>query len=110
VVATQAVAVAAASIDGRWEGTVNTPNGDLQLSFNLKAEGEKLTGTFEGPGGEVPIGEGKIKGEELSFQVALGDTVITHEGKLAGETISMKSHGPWGDSEFTLKRVAPKKP
>jgi len=25
-----------------------------------------------------------------------------------GDTIAMKSHGPWGDSQFTLKRAAKK--
>lgn len=98
----------AAAVDGRWEGTVNGPNGELKLVFNFKADGEKLTGTVEGPAGELQISDGKIKGDDLSFKISFGDTVITHEGKLAGETISMKSHGPWGDAEFSLKRAEQK--
>ena len=98
----------AAAIDGRWEGTVKGPNGEFNLVFNFKAEGEKLTGTVEGPGGELQISDGKIKGDDLTFSVKFGDNVITHEGKLVGETISMKSRGPWGEAEFSLKRAAKK--
>lgn len=98
----------AASVDGRWEGKISGPNGEFTLFFNFKADGEKLTGTVEGPGGSLQLNDGKIKGDDLTFSVRIGDAVITHEGKLDGETIKMKSHGPWGDAEFSLKRAAQK--
>lgn len=98
-----------ADFNGRWEGTVKGPNGeDIPLVFNFKAEGEKLTGTIETPMGEQQISEGKIKGEEIWFAVEFGDTKITHQGKMAGDVINVKSHGPWGDGEFTLKHPAKK--
>jgi hypothetical protein len=108
VLCSLAVVCQAAAVDGRWEGTVSGPNGDFALVFNFKADGEKLTGTVAGPGGEIPISDGKIKGDDLTFKVQVGDDVITHEGKLEGETIKIKSHAPWGDAEFTLKRAAKK--
>jgi hypothetical protein len=99
----------AADFNGRWEGAPKLPNGDeIKLFFNFKVEGEKLTGTFETPNGDVPLTDCKVKDDQIWFTVTLGDTKITHEGKIAGENINMKSHGPWGDSEFVLKR-SPKK-
>lgn len=103
-----AVVCLAAPVDGRWEGKLSGPNGEFTLRFNFKADGEKLTGTVEGPGGSLQLNDGKIKGDDITFSVQIGDAVITHEGKLDGETIKMRSHGPWGDAEFSLKRVAQK--
>jgi hypothetical protein len=99
----------ATDFNGRWEGTVKGQNGeDFPLVFNFKVEGEKLTGTIETPMGEQPIKDGKVKGEEIWFTVEFGDSKITHEGKMAGDAINVKSHGPWGDGEFTLKHPAKK--
>jgi hypothetical protein len=99
----------AADIAGAWEGTVQGPQGDFNLVFHFTVDGEKLGGTVDGPGGAMNITKGTIKGDDLAFNVDLdANTTITHEGKVNGETIAMKSHGPWGDSQFTLKRAANK--
>ena len=103
------IAARAADVAGAWEGTVQGPQGDFNLRFNFTVDGEKLGGTVEGPGGTMNITKGTIKGDDMAFNVDLdANTTITHEGKVNGETIAMKSHGPWGDSQFTLKRAAKK--
>ena len=98
----------AADLNGRWEGAINGPNGEIKLVFTLKVEGDKLTGTVESPRGERPITDGKVKGDEFSFKVTAGDNVITYLGKVAGETLNVKVQGPWGEGEMTLKRAAAK--
>ena len=101
--------VYAGDLNGRWEGKMPNPNGDeMTITFTFKVEGEQLTGSVEGPAGDLPISEGKVKGDELSFKVELNDTAITHQGKVSGDTIALKVQGPWGDSEMTLKRVVGK--
>ena len=101
--------VYAGDLDGRWEGKMVNPNGEeFTLIFNFKVEGDKLTGNVEGPAGELPITEGKVDGDNFSFKVKLDDNVIDHQGRISGDTINMKSHGPWGDSEMTLKRTPAK--
>ena len=35
----------AADVTGKWVGNVETPNGPLELTYDLKADGETLTGT-----------------------------------------------------------------
>ena len=32
----------AADVDGKWTGTMNTPNGDVPVSFTFKADGAKV--------------------------------------------------------------------
>ena len=99
----------AADVAGTWEGTVQSPQGDFNLTFHFTVDGEKLGGTVDGPGGAMTITKGTIKGDDMAFNVDLdANTTITHEGKVNGETIAMKSHGPWGDSAFTLKRAEKK--
>jgi hypothetical protein len=103
------LAVYAADLNGRWEGKMANPNGDdIAISFTFKVDGEKLTGSVEGPAGELPLEEGKVKGDEISFVVKFGDNTINHQGKVSGDSINLKVQGPWGDSEMTLKRIADK--
>ncbi len=35
----------AADVTGKWVGSVDTPNGPLEVTYELKADGETLTGT-----------------------------------------------------------------
>lgn len=104
-----AVVVAAAEVDGRWQGTMSGPNGDMTLTFKFKAEGTTLTGSVETPNGEQPISDGKVDGNKITFKIQFGDNVIDHQGTVSGDTIQLKSTGPWGESEMTLKRVAEEK-
>jgi hypothetical protein len=104
-----AAVVAAADLNGRWEAKIAGPDGDFDLVFTFTVDGERLGGTVDGPGGTLQISNGTIKGDAIAFDVKLeGDATITHEGTVKGDEIAMKSKGPWGESEFTLKRAAKK--
>jgi hypothetical protein len=109
LIASSAVICLAADFNGRWEGSITTPNGDVQIVFNFKVDGAKLTGAVEGPNGDVPIEEGKVDGDKISFKTHLNDAEVDHQGTLSGDTIDLKVQGPWGDSEMTLKRLEEKK-
>ena len=62
----------AADVDGKWSGTLEGPMGAVQIGFTFKADGATLTGTTSGPdGGELPIKNGKIDGDKISFVVTL---------------------------------------
>jgi hypothetical protein len=101
-----ATTVLATDVTGRWEGTVQGPQGEFSLVFNFTVEGETLGGTVDGPGGTLDITNGIIKGDEMSFNVILDSAnTITHEGKIGADSIAIKAHAPWGDSEYTLKRT-----
>ena len=99
----------AGDFNGRWEGSISTPNGDMQIFFNFKVDGTKLTGTVESPNGDIPIEDGKVEGDKISFKTSFNDAKINHEGTLSGDTIDLKVEGPWGESQMTLKRAEAKK-
>jgi len=83
-------------ITGTWKSSFTNQNGQVRESvFKLKAEGEKLTGTVSGRQNDTAIEQGKIKGEEISFQVTRefngNKMVIKYTGKVGGDTIKGKS-------------------
>jgi hypothetical protein len=117
-----ALCVFAADVTGKWTGQVQGRNGSQDVTFNLKADGSKLTGTVTGGmggrgggGGAAQaheISDGKIEGSNISFTVKVefnGQArTTTYTGTLAGDELKMKStrEGRNGaqTSEFTLKR------
>lgn len=65
-----ATPAAAADVDGRWTGSLETPMGVVPVTFVFKAEGERLTGHMLGMEGmEIQITNGKIEGDKISYQV-----------------------------------------
>lgn len=67
-----AVPAFAADVDGKWTGTMSTPGGDFPITFNFKADGAKLTGSMTGMDGmEIPIANGKVDGNQISYSVTV---------------------------------------
>lgn len=89
----------AAGIDGKWNATVDGgPAGPVELQFDLKAEGEKLTGSLAAP--MMPatqISDGVVKGEDVSFTLAVAmmegapPLVIKYAGKVKGDELNLVS-------------------
>jgi hypothetical protein len=48
------------------------PNGSRDVTLNLKADGNTLTGTISGRQGETPIKDRKIKGAHMQSLTRLG--------------------------------------
>ncbi|MCC7400883.1 MAG: hypothetical protein IT214_05310 [Chitinophagaceae bacterium] len=70
-------------LDGRWTGAITTPDGTyLDVAYNFITNDEKLTGTADSPVGQVSIDNGKISGNNFSFEVTVNGTVYPHKGVL----------------------------
>jgi hypothetical protein len=102
----------AADISGKWTGDMPGRGGDtMPATFNFKADGDKLTGTMTGPQGDVPLQEGKISGDNVSFSTTLdfgGNSVkIVYKGTVSGDTMKMsrEREGSGQPREFTIKRA-----
>lgn len=83
-------------LNGTWKSSYTNQNGQARETvFKLTGEGEKLTGTVSGRNNDTAIEEGKIKGEEVLFQVTRefngNKMVIKYSGKVSGDTITGKS-------------------
>ena len=80
---------------GTWKWSFTGQNGQTrEVTLKLKLEGDKLSGTVSGRGGETAIEEAKLKGEEISFQVTRefnGNKVTSkYAGKISGDAIKGK--------------------
>jgi hypothetical protein len=95
-------------VSGRWVGSVDTPDGPLELTYELKVEGETLSGTVTSAMGTVALSNGKVSGPKLTYDVQIEMGTITHEATVndAGDEIAVKATGDWGTSEYVVKRVA----
>lgn len=79
------VAVALAGpIDGKWTGKLND---DYALTLNLKAEGDKLTGTIGNNDGDLPINDGKVTGNSFSFTTEYQGSKLPIKGRVEGEKL-----------------------
>jgi hypothetical protein len=84
----------AADIDGKWAGSIDSPNGQINVGFTFKADGAKLTGTTTGPdGAEVAIKDGKIEGNNVTFKVSLDfggmPLELNYKGVMAGTDMKL---------------------
>ncbi len=101
----------AQSINGKWKGEMQGPNGAFDLTFNFHVTGDSLTGSVDSQMGETPISNGKYNDSTFTFDVSFNDMTIHHECTVTSDsTISMKAEGMQGQPmELILKRVADEK-
>ena len=95
----------AADITGRWLGSVSTPNGDFELVYNFQVQGETLTGALTTPGGDLPISEGKITGDNFTFTMTFNENPVAYRGTVKGDTIVLTSNWGGQDRELILTRA-----
>lgn len=84
----------AAGVDGKWEAAVESPMGPMTLTFDLKADGEMLSGTIANEMmGESKIRDGKIADGKISFVQIMrrGEREIEfkYEGAVSGDTMEL---------------------
>ena len=107
---TAAHAFAATDVTGTWSGDMAGPNGDaFHLSFTFKQDGAKLTGSVLGPQGDpLPISDGVVTSDKISFTVSFNGMTIKHEGVVTGDEIKLTTKADGGDfppSEIKLTRA-----
>jgi hypothetical protein len=127
LVALCAVTAAAADVSGKWVAQIPGRMGDpMEVTFNLKAAGDKVTGTVSTQFGDQDISEGKLSGDDIAFTTVMefGDMKMkfTYKGKVAGTEMKLVREmqflgtppegGPGGPGggppkpvEFTAKKV-----
>jgi hypothetical protein len=106
-------------IDGKWNATVDGgPGGPVELVLQFKAEGEKLTGDISAAmmPEAMPISDGVIKGENLSFKLSLTmmegapPLVINYTGTLKGDDLTLKSVMDMGQGPVETVVAAKRQP
>src|SRR5689334_25200257 len=114
-------ALCAADVTGKWtseQPSFRQGGNPTTVTLNLKAEGGKLTGTRSQPGRdgnvmEVPISEGKINGDNISFKTVQeynGNSFTTeYSGTVSGSEIKLKVSRPGRDGNTMTNEVTAKK-
>lgn len=109
-IALGSVTALAADFNGKWTAQVETPRGTQTMTFNFHVDGAKLTGTVTTPRGDSEISNGKVDGDNISFDVVRNfngnEFKISYTGKADGAD-SIKFSSQFGDRparEFTAKR------
>jgi hypothetical protein len=105
------VSAFAADVDGKWTGSVSTPNGDFPVTFNFKADGAMLNGSMSGPdGGDIAIKDGKVDGANISFWLSIdfgGNSMkLTYTGVVASDQIKISGDADGMPFEFVVKKGA----
>ena len=92
---TEATAAQSSNINvaGTWTLTVNPPGGGpVTRTLTLKQEGNKITGEITYASGPVPISEGKLNGNELTFVYVIrysdNELLITARAKIEGNSLT----------------------
>lgn len=108
-----ALTALAADISGKWTAQVPGRNGQTrEQTFNFKVDGNTLTGTVSGRMGDMPIAEGKIDGNTISFTQTMefnGNSMkFIYKGTVSGDEIKFSRTRDGGEGrgqEFTAKRA-----
>lgn len=106
----------AAELSGQWKAVFDTQIGKQSYVYDLKAEGEKVTGKATGDVNgankrTVEIQQGKLTGDTVTFVETFefqgNDISIAYSGKIAGDEIKFtRKVGDIATEELVAKRVA----
>jgi hypothetical protein len=103
--------VAAQSLTGEWDATMETPGGARSFKIVFQVDGEKVTGTVKRPAGEVAL-IGTIKGDTLTFSYTIdydGNALVLTVTALAARD-SMQGVVDFGgaaQADFSATRTPP---
>jgi opacity protein-like surface antigen len=109
VFALGSVAALAADFNGKWTAEVQGRRGTQTMTFDFHVDGSTLTGKVTTPRGDSDISNGKIDGDNISFDQNLnfnGNSVTIHyTGKAEGDTIHFsRQMGDRPAMQFDAKR------
>jgi hypothetical protein len=90
-------AAAADSVAGKWNASVDSPNGPFPLVFEFAVDGGKLTGTLQNDFiGSIPIQDGTVKGNDVAFKLTITiegapEMKINYTGTVKGDELALTS-------------------
>lgn len=105
-----ACVASAADVTGKWKSEMTSPDGQTRTStYDLKQDGDKLTGTVAGARGETPIQEGKVSGDTISFVVVRkfqdNEFRMKYTGKVSADEIKFSVEVGDRSFEVTAKKI-----
>src|SRR5580658_7911556 len=82
--------IALTDFRGKWSGQIIGLDGNsYTLTYFFKVDSNKLTGTAEFPEGTVSINDGKINGDDFTFNLNFDGEIIPHTGKCYRDSVAV---------------------
>jgi hypothetical protein len=97
------------NITGDWDVTVVSPQGTNTTPVSFTQEGDKVSGIFKSPQGQLPFDGGKMTGSDLTFTFTVTmqgmQLPITLTGKVDGASMTgTADFGGFAQGEWSAKR------
>lgn len=105
------IAAVVADLNGSWAGVVIAPDGNqYPLNYTFKIDGDTLTGNAHSSRGSIDLTNGRVKGDSLSFSIAVNGEDVVNAGKYysEGDSISLSINYKGMILHSTLKRAVDK--
>jgi hypothetical protein len=100
--------IEAPKIDGMWKTKVQGPQGEMELFFTFKVNGDSLTGSDSSAMGSIPLTNGIVHGKDFSFDINMQEMKISHTcSYMESDSIDMKANIMDQVMDFKLSRVMP---
>jgi len=98
------------NIAGDWDVTVVSPQGTNTTPVTFTQDGDKVSGVFKSPQGQLPFDGGKITGSDLTFTFTITmqgmQLPITLTGKVDGASMAgAADFGGFAQGEWSAKRA-----
>lgn len=93
---------AQAGITGRWQG--ETSNGSA-IVLDVTAKGTELNGTMTRNSEKVPITDGKVSKNTITFKATLNDKAEGFTGEVDGDQMKIWLDRQGAEKAIVLKRV-----
>lgn len=105
------LAFAQTNVAGDWDVTLQSPQGTNTVLVTFKQDGEKVSGIFKSPQGELPFEGGTLTGNDLKFAFTVNfqgnALIIALTGKVDGATMTGKADfGGFAEGDWSAKRAA----
>lgn len=100
----QAGAAAAAqtslNVSGKWKISSKDAEGrEMRVTLDLKQDGAKISGEMTTDNGDVvPISEGKLEGDQISFKIPTDEGSFAVTGKISGSEVKGTYKSPNGST------------
>jgi hypothetical protein len=102
--------LAQTNITGDWDVTVVSPQGTNTTPVTFTQDGDKVSGIFKSPQGQLPFDGGKMTGSDLTFTFTITiqgmQLPITLTGKVDGASMAgAADFGGFAQGEWSAKRA-----
>ncbi|TVV76828.1 hypothetical protein [Sphingomonas solaris] len=99
-----------ADIDGAWDCATASPMGEQKMVLTVKRDGDRFTGDLTGALGSLPVTDGQVSGDTLTFsmEVTMPFPIrIACQATITGDTLAgTATVGAFGSYPMTGTRKA----